>query len=77
MWASVSGACFSENGVNVTCVDIDTAKIEGLRQGRIPIYERAVPTEAAMKRNVAAGAYTSSSLAEVMVDSSDIVFCAV
>ncbi|MDE6157892.1 MAG: hypothetical protein K2F78_07080, partial [Muribaculaceae bacterium] len=36
----VSGACFSENGVNVTCVDIDRAKIEGLRQGRIPILSR-------------------------------------
>ena len=71
----VSGAFFSENGVNVTCVDIDTAKIEGLRQGRIPIYEPGL--DELVKRNVAAGRlHLVTSLAEV-IDSSDIVFCAV
>lgn len=35
----VTGACFAESGNNVCCVDIDQAKIDGLRRGEIPIYE--------------------------------------
>ena len=35
----VVGACFAENGNDVVCVDSDAAKIESLRQGRLPIYE--------------------------------------
>lgn len=35
----VSGTCFSETGIQVSCVDIDAKKIEGLKQGKVPIYE--------------------------------------
>ena len=38
----VSGACFAEAGNHVICVDSDARKIEGLRQGVIPIYERGL-----------------------------------
>ena len=35
----VSGACFSQFGIDVTCVDLDENKIARLKQGEIPIYE--------------------------------------
>ena len=35
----VTGTCFAESGNEVTCVDIDQAKVDRLRAGEIPIYE--------------------------------------
>ncbi|TVQ50685.1 MAG: UDP-glucose/GDP-mannose dehydrogenase family protein, partial [Gammaproteobacteria bacterium] len=49
----VTGACLAETGNQVLCVDIDEAKIEGLKQGRIPIFEPGL--EPLVKRNHQAG----------------------
>ncbi len=49
----VSGACLAELGHNVSCVDVDPAKIENLRQGKMPIFEPGL--EELVKRNVGNG----------------------
>ena len=49
----VSGACLAELGNDVMCLDVDTAKIDMLNRGEIPIYEPGL--EALVKRNAAAG----------------------
>ena len=71
----VSGACFSEVGVEVTCVDIDARKIENLKNGIIPIYEPGL--DELIKRNVAAGRlHFTTELADV-IDDVEVVFSAV
>ena len=49
----VTGTCFADSGNDVTCVDVNAAKIERLNQGKIPIYEPGL-TELVV-RNAAAG----------------------
>ena len=49
----VSGACFSEMGVNVVCVDTDSAKVAALCRGEIPIYEPGL--EEMVQRNMKGG----------------------
>lgn len=71
----VSGTCFAEMGVNVTCVDIDREKIDKLTHGIIPIYEPGL--EDMVLRNVKAGRLKFvTNLAEVL-DEVEVVFSAV
>lgn len=71
----VTGTCFAETGVDVTCVDVDQAKIEKLHQGIMPIYEPGL--EEMVKRNVKEGRlHFTTDLTEVLNDV-EIVFSAV
>lgn len=71
----VSGTCFAEMGVNVTCVDVDNVKINNLIKGIIPIYEPGL--EAMVKHNIEAGRlHFTTDLASVL-DDVEVVFSAV
>lgn len=71
----VSGTCFSDMGINVTCVDVDQKKIDNLTKGEIPIYEPGL--DDMVHKNMQAGRLKfSTNLAEVL-DDVDIVFSAV
>lgn len=71
----VSGACFAEMGVNVTCVDVDRNKIGRLLAGEIPIYEPGL--DELVERNRKDGRlHFTTDLAECLPDV-DIVFSAV
>ena len=71
----VSGACFSEFGVSVSCVDQDEAKIAGLRRGEMPIYEPGLT--ALVAANVAAGRLSFTTDLAMAVAGADAVFIAV
>lgn len=71
----VSGSCFSEMGINVTCIDIDSKKIESLCNGIIPIYEPGL--EEIVKKNRANGRLSFSTSLASCIDSCDAVFIAV
>jgi UDPglucose 6-dehydrogenase len=71
----VSGACFSEFGVEVVCVDKNGGKIADLRQGKMPIYEPGLDDLVA--RNVKAGRLSFSTDLAAAVKGADAVFIAV
>ena len=71
----VSGTCFSEMGVDVTCVDVDRKKIDKLRQGIIPIYEPGL--EELVSKNVNAGRLHFTTDLREILDEVEVVFSAV
>jgi UDPglucose 6-dehydrogenase len=71
----VSGACFSEFGAHVFCVDNDAGKIERLKRGEIPIYEPGL--EDIIARNVVQGRLQFSVELAEPVEHSDLIFIAV
>lgn len=71
----VTGTCFAEMGVNVTCIDTDHHKIDSLLQGRIPIYEPLLD-EMVLRNHREGRLHFSTSLTEVLPDV-EIVFSAV
>jgi UDPglucose 6-dehydrogenase len=71
----VSGACFSEFGHIVTCIDNDAAKIGQLKEGRIPIFEPGL--EALVASNVAAGRLSFATKAAATIHDADATFLAV
>ena len=71
----VAGTCFAEIGHTVTCVDLDRAKIDGLRQGRPPIYEHGLAEMIA--ENAHAGRLSFTTDVSASVADSDVIFIAV
>ncbi len=71
----VSGTCFSEMGVNVTCVDVDKDKIEALQNGRVPIYEPGL-SEMVIRNQREGRLLFTTSLADC-IDNVEVVFSAV
>jgi len=71
----VAGTCFAESGNSVICVDIDSKKIEGLRAGRIPIYEPGL--EEMVKHNVTEERLSFTTSTADAVRASEVIFIAV
>jgi len=71
----VSGACFAEFGVDVTCVDVDVDKIEKLKNGVIPIYEPGL--DQLVEKNVKAGRLHFTTDLSTAVAGAEVVFLAV
>ncbi len=71
----VSGTCFAEMGIDVTCVDVNAQKIESLKQGIIPIYEPGLE-DMVLRNQKNSRLHFTTSLTDVL-DEVEVVFCAV
>src|SRR4026209_1494987 len=70
-----TGTCFADSGHGVTCVDIDQAKVDALRQGQIPIYEPGLSE--LVLRNAKAGRLHFTTSAAQAVHGAHMVYLAV
>ena len=71
----VSGACFSEFGASVTCIDVDATRIARLNEGRMPIYEPGL--DELVERNVAQRRLRFTTEFEESVGDAELIFIAV
>ncbi len=71
----VSGTCFADTGANVTCIDVDAAKVERLKNGDIPIYEPGL--DELVVKNVKAGRLKFTTDLASVLNEQEIVFSAV
>lgn len=71
----VSGTCFAEMGVNVTCVDVNEEKINSLKNGQVPIYEPGL--DEMVLRNYREGRLNFTTDLTSCLDNVEIVFSAV
>lgn len=70
----VTGTCFAESGNTVVCVDIDEAKVEGMREGHVPIYEPGL--EELFRRNTKEGRLSFTTDLAKAVSTAEIIFLA-
>ncbi len=71
----VTGTCFAETGVNVTCVDIDEQKINDLNEGKVPIYEPGL--EVMLIRNKDKNRLHFTTSIQESLNEADVIFIAV
>lgn len=71
----VTGTCFAERGVNVFCIDNDQAKIEILRNGKVPIYEPGL--EELLRRNLEKGRLVFTNDLKEAIAGTEVIFIAV
>jgi len=71
----VTGACFAEFGIYVTCIDKDDKKVRSLKKGEVPFYEPGL--EGLVKKNLKNGRLKFSTKIQDAVDSSLVIFIAV
>lgn len=71
----VTGTCFAEMGNNVVCVDVDQAKVDSLKQGKLPIYEPGL--DPLVLRNAEQGRLRFTTLLSDAMDKTEVFFIAV